>query len=163
MELLIKKTCNPLKVRTLNLFVASVFLYNSELWGMSKTTSDRIDSFHRRLLRYTLNMKWPKQVSNDRIYELTKCEKWSKTIKRRRLNFLGHVMRLNENTPVRIALREALNPAGKKRERAKFTWLKTIFEDLKLGGIELNLNRPESVLQGLTKYHRRFKTVGEYY
>ena len=97
-----------------------------------------------------MNIKWPKQVSNDRVYQLTKCEKWSKSIKRRRLNFLGHIMRLNDNTPVRIALKEALTPAGKKRGRPKLTWLKTIVEDLKLGGIVLNLKRPESVLEILT-------------
>ena len=59
-------------------------------------------------------------------------------------------MRLDVDTPVQISLREALNPVGNKVGRPKLTWLKTIAEDLKTGGFELNLNRPERFLAVLT-------------
>ena len=126
------------KVRTFSIYIASVFLYNTEIWGMNNTLSEKIDSFHRRILRYAIDIKWPKKISNQRLYETTKCEKWSKIIKRRRLNFLGHIMRLDTNTPVRIALKEALLPVVNKRGRPKFTWLKTVFDDLFGGGIIVN-------------------------
>ena len=47
---------NKLKIRTFNMYIGSVFLYNSENWAVNKTTSDKIDSFHRRMLRYAINI-----------------------------------------------------------------------------------------------------------
>ena len=38
---------------------------------------------------------------------LTKCEPWSIVTERRRLSWLGHLMRLNPETPARQSLKEA--------------------------------------------------------
>ena len=59
-----KRISNALKIRTFNIYIASVFLYNTELWAVNKTLNDKIDSFHRRILRYAINMKWPKLINN---------------------------------------------------------------------------------------------------
>ena len=49
----------PMKMRAFNVYVGSIFLYNSELWGLTKTQKDAIDAFHRRLLRTAvLNVKF---------------------------------------------------------------------------------------------------------
>ena len=69
-------------------------------------------------------------------------------------------MRLDETTPVRIALEEAIKPTVNKRGRPKVTWLKTIYEDLRLGGVELKLNSTEStieVLKDITKDRKLWK------
>ena len=34
-----------LKIKTFNIYISSIFLYNSELWGINKTFEDKIDSF----------------------------------------------------------------------------------------------------------------------
>ena len=81
-----------LKVRTFQAYGASIFLYNSELWTLTKTLEDKIDAFQRRQLRYALGIFWPRIISNDELYEITNVEPWSKTIKRRRLNWLGHLL-----------------------------------------------------------------------
>ena len=51
------------------------------------------------------------------IYEKTKTTKWSESIPKRRLTWVGHLIRLNDKTPARVALREYLNeipkPVGK--------------------------------------------------
>ena len=86
---------------------SSVYLYNSELWTLNKTMNEKIDSFHRRLLRKVLNVKWPRIIRNNVLYEAAKVEKWSKIIKRRRLSWLGHLLRLDKQTPARLALKEA--------------------------------------------------------
>ena len=106
---------NTRKIRTFNIYVSSVFLYNTETWAMNPTISNKIDSYHRRMLRYALNLKWPKKISNVDLYEKTRATPWSRAIKRRRLNFPGHIMRRNDNTPIRIALKEALKPTEGKR------------------------------------------------
>ena len=126
------------KVRTFNVFAGSVFLYNSELWTITSSTSKMIDAFHRRMLRRAIDIKWPKKISNEELYRRTKAEPWSKTIKRRRLNWLGHLMRLDDSTEARKALREALRPEKRKVGKTPTTWLKTIEKDL-AGTVEINI------------------------
>ena len=117
------------KMRTFNAFASSIFLYNSELWTMSTILERKIDSFQRRMLRQAISIRWPKKISTVNLYTKTKQENWSKTIKRRRLNWLGHMMRMNADTPVRKGLDEAMRPAKKKKGKPPTTWLKVMEKD----------------------------------
>ena len=128
-----------LKLRTFNTYISSIFLYNSEIWTVTPTIEHQIDSFHRRLLRNVLNIKWPKKISNNNLYIITNTEKWSKTVTRRRLNWLGHLMRLDTETPARKALTEFLTPSKHPRGRPKATWLSIIKTDLQKININLDL------------------------
>ncbi len=67
----------------------------------------------------------------ERLHQITKVEQWSKTIKRRWLNCLGHLMRMTLSTHARISLHEALRPSKRKRGKPQRTWLKVIEKDLK--------------------------------
>ena len=119
------------KVRVFRACVESVFSYNSELWTTNKTTSNKIDSFHRRLLRRAINIRWPKEISSEDLYQTTKQQKWSETIKTRRLRWYGHAERLHEKTPAKQALAEARRQTKKLRGGQASTWLKTLDKDLK--------------------------------
>ena len=116
-----------------------MFLYNSELWTLNKTTENKIDAFQRRQLRYIINHQWPKKISNVELYKLTNVEPWSITIKRRRLNWLGHLVRLPSETPAKQALLEGLKLSKRKRGRPPLTWIKLIKQDLS-PVINLNTN-----------------------
>ena len=107
------------KLKVFNAYVQSIFLYNSELWTVTKSTISRIDSFQRRLMRQVVGVRWPKVMKNDELYQLTKAEKWSVIIKKRRLSWLGHMLRLNEETPVKKALEEYLRKIKKKKGKRK--------------------------------------------
>ena len=124
-----------MKIRAFQAYASPIFLYNSELWTMKATDVKGVDSFHRRQLRYALNIFWPKKMSNDELYSTTKAEPWSTTITRRRLTWLGHLLRLPEGTPAKIALREALTPARRPRGKPRTTWITTVIKDL----AELNI------------------------
>ena len=132
-------------------YSASVFLYNSELWAL-ETLEKQIDTFQRKLLRRVIDIRWPKVITNEKLHELTKTDKWSKVI-RRRLNWLGHLAQ--EKTPVRLALKESINNTRRKFGRPKLAWLNTIKKDLLLFNIELDLNlneiQIESHLSGTDK------------
>ena len=149
-----------LKVRCFIAYINSVFLYNSELWCMNNKISEEIDSFHRKQLRYAIGIRYPKIVTNVDLYAITKVEQWSKTIKRRRLNWLGHMMRLPQDTPARLALDEHLRPTHNKRGRPKTTWIRTIKNDLNI--INLNLDdRKETIntLENITKDRKNWKKM----
>ena len=103
------------KIKTFNIYISCIFLYNSELWGMTKTTENQINAFQRRLQRYTIGIQWPEKISNNNLQNIMKTEQWSLTIKRRRLTFLGHIMRLHHNTPVRKSLSECIKESPNKR------------------------------------------------
>ena len=128
-----------MKTRTFQTYIAPIFLYNSELRSTNKTTETLIDSFHRKQLRYAINHHWPKKISNIDLYQVTKAKPRSKTIKRRRLNWLGHLMRLNENTPARRALDEAITPSQRPVGRTTTRWIDTIKADLEKNSITVGL------------------------
>ena len=113
-----------IKTRSFNCYVGSVFLYNSETWVLTKSAEQSIDSFHRKLMRIAcLNVKWPNTVSNKDVYEITKQKPWSNLILKRQLSWLGHMSRLPDDTPVKLAFQHAQTSAIRPRGRPQTTWL----------------------------------------
>ena len=104
---------------------------------MTSTLINKIDAFHRRMLRtLVLNIRYPKIVKNTEVYEKTKQVPWSVKIKIRRMRWMGHASRLNNNTPTGKSLRYVTNKFIRNRGRPKETWLNIISKQLK----ELNID-----------------------
>ncbi len=80
--------------------------------------------------RQAINIRWPKKISSQKLYEVTKVEAWSKTIKTKLLKLLGHLVTLPKETPARISLHEALRETKRKKGKPKTTWLKLTEQDL---------------------------------
>ena len=135
-----KKLSLKTKVRLFRAYIESIFLYNSEIWTTSKKLENDIDVFQRNLLRRILKIRYPYIISNEDLYKRTELEPWSLTIKKRRLRWLGHLMRLDESTPVRRALEEATRKGGKKKRGNHKTWVKIVNEDLSKLDPELALS-----------------------
>ena len=51
-----KYVSEVIRLRIFKAYVESIFLYNSELWTLTKTLEDKIDSFQRRLLRKVIRV-----------------------------------------------------------------------------------------------------------
>ena len=51
----------------------SVFLYNSDCWGLNRNQENKINVLQRKLLRNILGINWHKNnwISNDELYEKT--------------------------------------------------------------------------------------------
>ena len=99
---------------------------------LTKNLENIIDSFHRKILRIAcLNVRWPKIVTNEEVYEITKQKAWSQVIVKREFSWLGHLFRLDENTPAKLALKCALKSTRKPRGRQKITWITMMKEKLK--------------------------------
>ena len=124
-------------MKAFDAYISSIFLYNSELWTLTSSIEKQINSFQRRLLRKNvLNIKWPTVMKNEDVYNQTKANKWSIVIKKRRMRWLGHVMRLPQQTPARKAIQYANEKYVKPRGRPPTTWLsmmkKQLIDDHKL-------------------------------
>ena len=133
------------KTRHFKMFIESTLLYNCELWTMTKTLNDKIDAFQRRMLRYAVGIRYPRVITNEAIYELTKCKKWSATITQRRLSWFGHLMRLPAETPARVAFEEALKPARRRQGRPRTIWTNVIQKDLNTAKIEIELTATDAI------------------
>ena len=127
------------KIRVFNCYMDATFLFNSETWGITEAQGKKIDAFQRRKLRQILNIKWPKVITNHDLYRRTKVTKWSTKIRRRRLNLLGHAMRLPEETPVRKAIEESLKTYNRPRGAPPTTWIGVMKKELSKGGIHLSI------------------------
>ena len=51
-------------------------------------------------------IKIDKVRNTDLVYEKTKTKEWTKILKRRKLNWTGHLLRMNKETPARQPLLE---------------------------------------------------------
>ena len=72
-------------------------------------------------------------------------------MKRRRLAWLGHVLRLNKETPARISLETSLKKVPKHRGRTKTTWIDTIRNDMKNSHREVNTKDDKLMFNELEK------------
>ncbi len=146
-----------IRIRLFNAYVTSIFMYNSELWGVPKKFEERIDIFQRRLLRKILKIRWPHIIPNEALYERTGEIKWSKKIKVRCLRWTGHLHRLPDDAPARQALREALIPAPRPPGRPKTTWISTVNKDLK--DIDPNLRLGDAALDEIASDRPRWRSL----
>ena len=127
-----------------------MFLYNGELWTLTKKLENTIDTFQGRHLRKTIGINWQRNITNNALYARTKCEPWSVIIRERRLTWLGHLMRLHSETPARKALKEYLRKVKWPQGRPKTTWMQTVRQDLASIGIKLDLSREAQTLNRLS-------------
>ena len=118
------------KIRIFDAYVSSIMLYNSELWVLNKQLEEKIDSHQRRLIRKILNIKWPKIIKNDELYQKTKITPWSNNIRERRLRWLGHLLRLDVEIPARIAFKEGCRQIKRNIGRHQKTWIEFVRKDL---------------------------------
>jgi len=125
-----RKLSLHVRMRLFNCYITSIFLYNSELWVLTKRLENEIDIFQRNLLRKILNIYYPYVITNVDLYRRTKEKLWSSNIKTRRLRWTGHLLRLNEQTPAYSAFNESRKINLRQGQGNRLTWNKMIEKDL---------------------------------
>ena len=119
------------KVKLIDTYIEPIFLYNSETWTLTKTMEESVDAFQRTMIRrYVLNLKWPKTISNIRLYEKVTVTKWSVKVRSRRLKWFSKVANLPDEVPARRALEYALQNFKRPRGKPRTTWVSQIKKDL---------------------------------
>ena len=111
----------------------SVLLYNSDTWGLTKSATENLNSFHRKQLRIVLNIRHPHHISNKAVYEICKAEPLSLEVIKRRWRYFGHVLRLDLNTPAAKAMKfyfVKIEGSKKFRGRPRNTIVTTLNDDI---------------------------------
>ena len=121
------------KLQLYHALVKSVLLYNCGTWGMSGKDEKDMNSFHRRQLRRVLGIKYPTTMKNKTVYKQTNTRPISVDITRARWKLFGHILRMKENTPARLAMKYffQIPPGAKKfKGRKRTTIVTTINNDI---------------------------------
>ena len=138
-----------IRLRIFQALIAPVFLYNSEIWTFTKKEILKIDTFQRNLLRQVIRNR---KIKNTKLYNICQTKQWSLTIQERRLKWFGHLQRLPEDSPARLAYKEVTTKPVKKHKGGQpLTWLKLIERDL--NSIQLNIEKASEIAQDRDKYH----------
>ena len=69
-------------------------------------------------------------MSNERLHSTTQHIEWTHLIDAARVRWIGHLLRMPENTPARIALAEAERRVKLPHGRQRITWLKCAQDQL---------------------------------
>ena len=107
---------NDLKIRLYNVFVKSILLCNCGTWGSSEKLMGKLDKAHRRHLRMMAGIFYPDRISNENLYKMFKEKPLSQDVEKRRWLLFGHVLRMHDETPAKIAIKIALDPSLKRRK-----------------------------------------------
>lgn len=82
------------KIRMLRCYVFPVLLYGAESWRLTQCYTEKLEAFEMWLYRRILKIPWTAHVTNVRVLErINKGMEIIKTIKTRKLEYLGHIMR----------------------------------------------------------------------
>lgn len=105
------------KVRLCNSIVKPVLLYGSDCWRVAQSKMKKADVFHNGCHRNIYRIFWPNKISP------TKCCY---------LQWLGHVLRMDQQGITKIALRWT-SPEKNKTGRPIKTWRRTAVTEQEMG------------------------------
>ena len=109
----------------------STLLYGSECWRMTETDLSRLRSFHTTCLRKILRIFWPRKINNEELLRRCRQEDMETIITKRRWRWIGHVLRRERDSIVRISLH--WTPDGKRKKgRPRTTWRRTVESEMKV-------------------------------
>ena len=94
-------TNNHLSIKTrkraVKTYIWSVLLYGCETWTISKNMEKRLEAAEMWIWRRVLKIPWTDRVTNDAVLRrMGTHRELLKSIRKRQLRFLGHVMRKGE-------------------------------------------------------------------
>ena len=105
--------------------VLTVLLYGCETWKLTKGEEGKLDSFQNKCLRRIFKIRWQQHISNNTVLEMAEVQKISAEVRRRRWNWIGHILRKDPHDDCAVAL--GWTPEGRrKRGRPKTTWRRMV-------------------------------------
>ena len=122
------------KLRLYSSLVLSITLYACETWKETTNVSRMLDVFHLRCLRKLLKISWREKITNATVLQLANSTYLSHQVRARRLQFFGHVARLQPRRPAKVALNWSPQNGKRARGRPKKTWRSSVVTNLRSGG-----------------------------
>lgn len=115
-----------IRMRVLRCYVFSTLLYGVEAWTLTEATSKRLEAFEMWCYRRMLRISYIYHVTNNTVMQrMNKDLEIMRTVKTRKLSYLGHVMRNEKYHLIQLILQGKIE--GKRTQgRRRTSWLKNI-------------------------------------
>ena len=120
--------------------VISVLLYNSSSWSAPKHVMEKLNVCQRKHLRKICNIYYPGVISNRELYRRCETVPITERVRKARWTLLGHILRMDDNSPASLALRYAIESSDSlrgRRGRPRTNLFSYIQADLKEHNIKL--------------------------
>ena len=127
--------------------VMSTVLYGAELWPLRVAQKKKLEAAHHKFQRRMMGISWKVKVSNESVRAQT-LEKIDLFIKERRLRWLGHVLRMDDNRLPSQAVHWDISGTKRKRGRPQKNSIDTIQQDLKSIGMTSEVAQQLAVNRG---------------
>lgn len=124
-----KKVPKKLKVLIYKTVIRPVMLYGAETWPLTDYLAERFSVCEMRMLRYCLGISLEEHRTNESIREEANVMNILDMMKRRRLQWFGHVCRREREEDIRKVY-ELRVEGRRSRGRPKHRWKDTIKKDL---------------------------------
>ena len=107
-----------------------IFLW---VYGHPKKDEHQLNTFQNKCIRRILRVRWQQRISNEEIQRMADTNNISCEIRRRRWNWIGHILRREDGNDCITAL--GWQPEGKRaRGRPKTTWRRTVEKERNVAG-----------------------------
>lgn len=114
------------RLRALQCYIWSIFLYGCETWTLKIDTMNKIEAFEMWCYRRMLKISWTTHTSNEEVLrQLNKDRELLNIIKARKVGYFGHIMRGSKYHIPRLIIQgkvEGRRWIGRK----KLSWLRNI-------------------------------------
>ena len=107
-------------------------LYSAELWPLTIPKKKKLDAAHHKFQQRLLGITWKDKVRNE---NQTKLQRMDLIIKERRLRWLGHVLRMEDDRISKQATRWQTDSCTRRAGRPRSNWIDTVSRDLKSIGM----------------------------
>lgn len=127
-----------LRIKFLKCYVYPVLLYGCETWIMKVNMMNRLEALEMWCYRRMLKISWVQRISNMEVLNRIGQEEGelTKMIKKRKLEYLGHIMRGNRYSILQLILNGKIE--GKRGiGRKKYSWLRNLRQWTGLSADEL--------------------------
>lgn len=115
------------KVRLLRCYVFSVLLYGVETWTLTEASCKKLEAFEMWLYRRMLRISWKQKKTNHEVLQRMKKEtEIMKTVKIRKLQYLGHIMRNPDRYGLLQRILQGKVVGRRSPGRRRISWLKNL-------------------------------------
>ena len=101
------------KVKIITTCIFSVLLYACETWTMRTHETNKLLAFEMRCYRRILHIRWQQKITNKEVRKrVGNTKNIKQLIMERKLNFFGHVCRMNNNRLIKQTIFGMIDGAG---------------------------------------------------
>ena len=115
--------------------VLSSLLYGAETWTLLAAHTRRLEAFHHRCLRRILRVWWWEKMTNEEVRKRADMGLLSTIIRKRRLQWLGHVERMGEDRMPHVLFDGRLKSKKKAFAGVRRRWVDVVKKDAETAGV----------------------------